>query len=118
MIFALVLATSTALEPPSMPLAMRGVWDLPGHCKLPSDESDSRAVVREADSVFWETVFTPRRILNAYTRNWAAMGEFDEEGEVSKGRLNLRLSPDRRTLTYAAADNRIVRLVLCHQQRR
>ncbi|NKJ01544.1 hypothetical protein FHW92_003635 [Novosphingobium sp. SG707] len=61
---------------------MRGVWDLPGHCRLSSDVSDSRAIVREIDVVFWETVFTPRRILISGVSNWTAAGAFDEEGEV------------------------------------
>ena len=113
MILALALAALTPIGQPAMPATMRGVWDLPGHCKLPSDDSDSRAIVRDAEAVFSETVFTPKRILIPDTLNWAAMGEFSEEGEVSKGRLNLRLSHDGKTLAYTTPDNRVVRLVRC-----
>ncbi|MBN9144686.1 MULTISPECIES: hypothetical protein [unclassified Novosphingobium] len=113
MIFALALAVSNHVGLPSMPSEMRGVWDVEGHCALPSDDSDSRVIVRPGNAVFWETVFTPKRILTPDVLNWTATGDFSEEGEVSKGRLNLRLSRDKRTLSYTNSDNRVVRLVRC-----
>jgi hypothetical protein len=89
------------------------VWDVAGHCALPSDDSDSRVIVRENNAVFWETVFMPKRILTPDVLNWTATGVFSEEGEVSKGRLNLRLSRDKRTLSYTNSDNHVVLLVRC-----
>ncbi|NKJ00156.1 hypothetical protein [Novosphingobium sp. SG707] len=110
MMLTLALAASVPL---TMPVAMRGDWDLPSHCKMPGEESDSRAIVRKSEVAFGETVFTPRRIVVAEQTNWTATGQFDDEGETSKGRLNLRLSKDGKTLAYTNSDNRIVRLTRC-----
>ncbi|WCT77337.1 hypothetical protein [Novosphingobium humi] len=106
----LALAASVPL---TMPVAMRGDWDLPSQCHLPGEESDSRAIVRKDNVVFGETVFTPKRIMIAEPANWTATGQFYDEGETSKGRLNLRLSNDGKTLAYTNSDNRIVRLTRC-----
>lgn len=111
MISALLAVSAAA--PLAIPAPLRGVWDLPGQCSKASDDSTSRAIVRKGNAVFWETVFTPKRVLNAAPANWTATGVFDEEGDTSKGPLTLRLSKDGQHLSYTNFDNRIVRLNRC-----
>jgi len=98
-------------------LSLRGTWDLPHHCPVPVDDSTSRIIIRKREAVFWELVFTPQRVLTAAPSNWTATGTFDEEGKTSKGRHNLRLSPDGSTLAYTDSGNRLIRLVRCAKQR-
>lgn len=116
MILTSAIALAAALPRPVLPVAMRGVWDFEGRCQLAGEDSVSRVIVRETEAVFWETVFTPKRILIPDVANWTAAGVFDEEGETSKGRLTLRLSRDGTTLRYTNWDNRVVRLVRCAGQ--
>lgn len=113
MIFTLALVATASLGNLTMPVSMRGVWDLPNRCKNSLDYNETRVVVRETEAVFMETTFTPERILIANPQNWTADGEFYYGGEGSKGRLNLRLSPDGKTLSYTGYANRVYKMVRC-----
>jgi hypothetical protein len=108
---SLVFVASTGVV--EMPMEMRGVWDIAGRCKLAPDDSDSRVIVRKKNAVFSETVFSPKRIVSSDLSNWTAVGEFDEEGETTKGRLILHLSRDGRRLSYANSAGKPVHLVRC-----
>jgi hypothetical protein len=113
MIILIALAASVHAARPTMPLAIRGTWDLPNHCQRPADDSVSRVIVRETNVVFWEAMFSPERIIVAAPANWTATGKFSEEEETSNARLNLRLSTDGSTLAYTNSDKHVVRLVRC-----
>ena len=115
MTLLLLLTAALSASHPAIPASIRGEWDLVGHCKVPADGSDSRVIVRATEVVFVETVFTPRRVLVGAVRNWTARGEFNVEGEVSRGRLNLRLSRDGNSLAYTNWDKRVVTLVRCRR---
>ena len=111
MISALLAVSAAA--PLTIPASLQGAWDLPGACRRLGEESDSRLLVRRSTAVFGESVFTPKRVLNADPANWTATGVYDEEGETSQGPLMLRLSKDGQHLSYTNFDNRIGRLNRC-----
>ena len=113
MMFAILLAASTQ---PTIPVVMRGSWDLPGKCETSAESSDTRLIIRREDLVFVELVFTPARILVAEPTNWTATGEFEESGERSQGRLNLRMSKDGRILAYTNTAGEQVGLIRCRKQ--
>ncbi|WDF72783.1 hypothetical protein [Novosphingobium sp. KACC 22771] len=108
---ALVLTAAAALR---IPAPLQGTWDLPNQCRLPAGDETDRVIIHANKEQFWEVAFTPRRILNETPQNWTALGRLDgDEDNGAKGRLNLRLSKDGKTLAYTNSDNRIVRLTRC-----
>jgi hypothetical protein len=112
MFLLLITASATAVHP-AMPVTFQGDWDLSNRCQFSALDSDSRLIVRQNSAVFGETVFTPNSVLKSNVSNWTATGKYDDEGEVSKGRLTLHLSNNGKTLSYTNHDGRLVKLNRC-----